>query len=316
MQNDTKSAVKVRHSIYLVLAAFLWGTTFVAQSVAMKHMEPFTFNMCRDYVGTLFLLPLAIASGRIDPLAVNYRGSDIPGVSRPAAERKRTLLICGAIVGLCMFSASGFQQIGLVSTTAGKSGFVTALYIVLVPVLNRIFLKKKCGWFVWAAVAIAVAGFYFLCIKEDFSVSTGDLITLLGSLIFAVHILCVDSFVTKVNGIQLSCLQLLVAGVLSTIVAFIFETPSWEAVRVCVIPIFYAGILSSGVAFTLQIVGQKGLNPTTASLLMSLESVISALAGWAVLGERLNGRELAGCALVFTGVVLAQIPLPQKNSRG
>ena len=313
MKDRNNSSVKVRHSIYLVLAAFLWGTTFVAQSVAMKSLGPFTFNMCRDYVGALFLLPLAIASGRIDPLAVNYRGSEIPGVSTPVAERKRMLLISGVVVGLCMFSASGFQQMGLVTTTAGKSGFVTALYIVLVPVIGRIFLKKKCSALVWAAVAIAVVGFYFLCIRENFSINSGDLITLGGSVLFAVHILCVDRFVTKVNGVQMSCLQLLVAGILSTIVAFIFETPSWEAMAVCIGPILYAGILSSGVAFTLQIIGQKGLNPTTASLLMSLESVISALAGWAVLGESLSGRELAGCALVFIGVILAQIPMPSRK---
>ena len=302
--------MRVRHSVYLVLAAFFWGTTFVAQSVAMDRVEPFTYNMCRDFIGALFLLPLAIRTGRIDPLAVNYRGEAIPGITAPAEERRKNLIRGGLIVGLCMFAAGGFQQVGLGYTTAGKSGFVTALYIVLVPVFALIFFRKKCSPLVWAAVAVAVVGFFFLCVKEDFTVNKGDLITLGGSVVYALHILSVDHFVTRTDGIQLSCFQLVFAGILSTITAFAVETPSLSAIIACAGPILYAGILSSGVAFTLQIVGQKGLNPVTASLLMSLESVISVLAGWIVLGDELTSKEILGCVLVFSGVILAQIPMP------
>ncbi|MGI6118484.1 MAG: DMT family transporter [Bilifractor sp.] len=307
--------IRFRHSLYLILATFFWGTTFVAQSVAMDGLGPFTFNMCRCAVGSLVLLPLGIGTGRIDPLAVNYRGNEIPGLSLPAKERRKNLLKGGVVVGLCMFAASGFQQMGLVYTTAGKSGFVTALYIILVPVISRILFRKKCSPLVWAAVALAVAGFFFLCVRKGFSINKGDLITLCGSCFWALHILSVDHFVQKTNGIQLSCVQMIVSGIGSAVVAGLAETPSWSSIVACTGPILYAGILSSGVGFTLQIVGQKGLNPTTAALLMSLESVISVFAGWIVLGDALTPREILGCALVLAGVILAQLPDPKAASR-
>ncbi|MEE8885096.1 MAG: DMT family transporter [Eubacteriales bacterium] len=304
------NSVKIRHSLYLLLAAFFWGTTFVAQSVAMDDLGPYTYNMCRCFVGALVLLPLAIYTGRIDPLAVNYRGADIPDVSRSHGERWKSLLTGGIVVGLCMFMAGGLQQVGLVYTTAGKSGFVTALYIVLVPIFSLIFFRKKCSPLVWLAVVLAVVGFFLLCIQSGFTINKGDLITLGGSVFWALHILSVDHFVQKTNGIQLSCVQLVMSGICSGVVMVLFETPTWHSVIACAGPILYAGIFSSGVAFTLQIVGQKGINPTTASLLMSLESVISVISGWLVLGDALTGREILGCVLVFAGVILAQLPDP------
>ena len=311
MKNNTGS-VQTRHSIYLLLAAFFWGTTFVAQDMAMEVMQPFTFNVCRFLLGSMVLIPVALLTGRIDPLSVNYRGAEIPGVSTPPGERRKHLLLGGFCCGLCVFLAGGFQQVGIVYTTAGKSGFVTALYIILVPILG-LFIGRKCTPLIWLSIAIAIVGFYFLCIKEDFSVNRGDLITLGSSFIFATQILMVDHFSPKCNGVQLSCLQFLVAGLLSLIPAFVFENPEFAAIQSAILPILYSAILSSGVAYTLQIIGQRGLNPTLASLLMSVESVISVLAGWIILGDTLTGKEILGCVLVFAGVILAQLPAGRRK---
>lgn len=309
-----RSSVKARHSAYLLLAAFFWGTTFVAQSIAMQtDIGPFTYNMCRFFLGGIVLLPLAIVNGHHDPYAINFKGESEIELRPSFVERKRNFIIGGAVVGLCIFAAGALQQIGLMYTTAGKSGFVTALYIVIVPIFALLLLRKKCSPLVWIAIAIAVVGFFFLCVTENFSINQGDLITLGGSFIYALHILSVDYFGQRTNGIQLSCSQLFVAGALSAICAFVLETPTVSIIVENASTIAYAGILSSGVAFTLQIVGQRDLHPATASLLMSLESVISVLAGWIILGDVLSSREILGCLLVFTGVVLAQIPWPPEK---
>ncbi len=307
MTGSTQHSLKLRHSFYLLLAAFLWGTTFVAQSIATDLIGPFTYNAARFFLGSAVLLPLAIVTGRIDPLAANYRGSEIPGISRNRASRIRDLAIGGIACGLCLFLAGGFQQIGIIYTTAGKSGFVTALYIILVPVIG-LFFHRKSSPMIWAAILIAVAGFYLLCVTEDLSINRGDVITLGSSFMFACHILTIDHFSPRVNGIQLSCVQFFTAGMLSLIPAFLLETPSFAVILNSWMPICYAGILSSGVAYTLQIIGQRGIHPTVASLLMSLESVISVLSGWLILGDAMSLREIAGCALVFAGVILAQLP--------
>ena len=314
MTSDINS-LKLRHSFYLLLAAFLWGTTFVAQSVATDLIGPFTYNAARFFLGSAVLFPVALLTGRIDPLAVNYAGRDIPGISRSLEVRRKDLLLGGAACGLCLFLAGGFQHTGIIYTTAGKSGFVTALYIILVPVIG-LFLGRRSSPLIWTAIAVAVAGFYLLCVKEGFSINRGDVITLGSSFMFACHILTIDHFSPRVNGIQLSCLQFFTAGLLSIIPAFLTEAPSWGVILSCWAPICYAGILSSGVAYTLQIIGQRGLNPTVASLLMSLESVISALSGWVILGDAMTGKEIAGCILVFAGVVLAQIPAPGQSDAG
>lgn len=310
VRSHSRNSLKIQHSLLLLLAALIWGTTFVAQSIAAKSISPFTYNFCRFYVGALVLLPVAILVGKKDPLAPNYTGASIPGM-RPKKSRTRDLRICGIACGILLFLAGGFQQAGLEYTTAGKSGFITALYIILVPVFG-LFLHKKCPPLVWISVALAVIGFYLLSIRGGFSVNRGDLLTLCSSCMFAMHILTVDHFIPRVNGIQLSCIQFLVSGTLSVFPAFLLETPDISSIAQCIWPILYAGILSSGVAYTLQIIGQRGLNPTLASLLMSLESVISAISGWIVLGDSMSPKELTGCIFVFTGVILAQLPSIRK----
>ena len=292
---------RLRSSLCLLAAALIWGSTFVAQSVAMDLMEPYIYNASRFLLGFLVLLPVALFVGKKDPLAVNYSGQRRP-------ESRRLLFRGGICCGLCLFFAGSFQQVGIQYTTAGKAGFITALYIILVPLFG-LFLKKKCSVLIIPAVILAVIGFYLLCIHEGFSINKGDAIVLGCSFVFAAHILFVDHYSPLVNPIQLSCVQFLVAGLLSLIPAFLLETPSWKAILTCWFPIAYAGVLSAGVAYTLQIIGQRGLHPAVAALIMSLESVVSALTGWLILGDVLTRKELLGCILVFSAVVLAQLPV-------
>lgn len=302
--------VKFRHSVYLLLAALFWGTTFVAQSIAMETLQPFTYNACRFLLGAVIVLPAAILTGRTDSRSVNYRTASTPDGLSDARTSVRRLLSGGILCGICLFIAGGFQQVGIVYTTAGKSGFITALYIVMVPLLG-LFLHRKCSPLVLLSIVLAVFGLYLLCIKEGFSVNRGDIITLGSAVSFAFHILSVDHYSPRLNGFQLSCVQFLTAGLLSLIPAFITETPSLSAILSCWMPIAYAGILSCGVAYTLQILGQRDLNPSVAALIMSLESCISAIAGWIVLGDALSPRELSGCLLMFIAIILAQLPAPQ-----
>ena len=294
-------SLKLRSSICLLAAALIWGTTFVAQSIATGLLAPYTYNACRFLLGFLVLLPVAVITGRKDPLSVNYRSKDHD------THSYRLLLTGGFLCGLCLFLAGSFQQTGIQYTTAGKSGFITALYIVLVPIIG-LLLKRRCSPLIAPAVVLAVIGFYLLCIREGFSINRGDAITLGCSFMFALHILCVDHYSPIVNPIQLSCLQFLFAGLISLIPAFLLEEPAWSDILACWLPIVYAGILSSGIAYTLQIIGQRGLHPAVAALLMSLESVISVLSGWLVLGDVLTAKEVFGCVLVFSSVILAQLP--------
>ncbi len=230
-------------------------------------------------------------------------------MSSPPKDKasRHILLIGGLCCGIALAVSSGFQQIGVANTTVGKAGFITALYIVIVPLLG-IFLGKKVGALVWGGVGLAVIGMYLLCITEGFSISLGDLLVLICAVGFAVHILVIDHFSPKVDGVRMSCIQFFVCAVLSSIPMFIFETPSFSAILSAAMPILYTGVMSSGVAYTLQIVAQKDTDPTLASLLLSLESVFAVLAGWILLREGLSHRELLGCALVFAAVILAQWP--------
>lgn len=217
------------------------------------------------------------------------------------------MVIGGIACGLLLFAASSLQQIGIQYTTAGKAGFITAFYIVIVPVLG-IFLKKKTGWKVWAAVVIALAGLYFLCMTEKFTVGKGDVLIFACALVFSVHILVIDHFSPKVDGVKMSCIQFFVCGIASLPFMFLLETPRAGAMLNGWMPLLYAGVLSCGVAYTLQIIGQKNVDPAIASLILSLESCFSVLAGWTVLGERLSMRESIGCTLMFAAIVLAQVP--------
>lgn len=284
-----------KNACMLFLTAFIWGTAFVAQSVGMDYLGPFGFNGIRSLIGGVALLPCIYILGKINKRTAGKEGST------------KALIAGGLCCGLALFAASSMQQIGIQYTTAGKAGFVTAFYIVLVPVLGM-FLGKKTGWKVWLAVAMALAGLYFLCITESFSVGRGDIYVFIGSLLFAVHILIIDYFAPRTDGVKMSCIQFFVAGILSMFPMAAFETTTVEGALRSWGPLLYAGVLSCGVAYTLQIIGQKNMNPTVASLILSLESCISVLAGWVILGERLSVREGLGCVLMFAAIILAQLP--------
>lgn len=299
---------KMKGNLMLLLTALIWGTAFVAQSAGMDHVGPFTYNCIRTLIGGVVLLPVIVLFDKTKPAA-----------QRPSpAEKKeidRNSLIGGACCGVFLCIASCFQQMGISMTTAGKAGFITALYIVIVPLLG-IFVGKKVSKIIWFCVAVAVAGFYLLCVKEGFSVSKGDLLVLVCAVFFSIHILVIDHFsAKKVDGVRMSCVQFFVAGIITLIPMFLFETPEWSAIWAARGAILYTGILSCGVAYTLQILGQKYTDPTVATMLLSLESVFAALSGWLILHENLSLKELCGCILVFLAVILAQIPLPQKSKK-
>lgn len=284
--------MKRKNSVFLLLAAVIWGVAFVAQSAGMEYVGGFTFNCIRSFLGGVVLLPGFLLYGE------KGQGS--------FWKRNKTLLTGGVCCGVVLGIASNLQQQGIRYTSVGKAGFITALYIVLVPVFG-LFLHKKAGRLVWIGLFFAVSGLYFLCMDGQFTVGRGDLLMLLCAAVFAVHILVVDHFAPLVNGVALSCVQFFTCGVLSGIPMLLFEQVSMEALAGAAVPILYAGVMSCGVAYTLQIVGQKNMNPTVASMILSLESVVSVLAGQLILHQRLTDRELLGCGLMFVAVVLAQL---------
>ncbi len=286
----------LRQSMILFMAAAIWGFAFVAQSVGMDYVGPYTFVTARNVVALAVLLPWVAAARRQRKKGGKRRSG------------RRSLIYGGGCCGICLFAASALQQFGMKYTTVGKAGFITAMYIVLVPVFG-IFVKKKTGVKVWIAVAAALAGLYLLCMtKGDFQLQKGDAYILGCAAVFALHILVVDHFSPLVDEVELSCVQFAVNAVLGTILMMLLEQPRMADLLAAWLPIVYAGALSSGVGYTFQIIGQKGMNPTVASLILSLESVISVLAGWLLLHQALTARELAGCALVFAAIILVQLP--------
>ena len=288
--------------LMLALTALIWGSAFVAQSVGMEHVGPFTFNCVRSFLAAVALLPVI---RMLDSTAAK-QGGPARGPETPAQRKLqwKAGIICGVM--LCL--GSTLQQMGIQYTTVGKAGFITAMYIVIVPVLGVVFLHQKPGLQVWAGVVIAVAGLYLLCMRGGFSVGLGDILLMCGSVMFSIHILVIDKYSPLVDGVRLASIQFLVVGVLCLLPALLVERPSLSAILGAWGPILYAGILSSGVAYTLQIVGQKNVQPTIASLILSLESVFSVLAGWVVLHQALSLREGIGCALMFAAILLAQLP--------
>ena len=296
-----------KNPLLLFLTALIWGSAFVAQSVGMDYVGAFTFSFTRCMIGGAVLIPCIY-------LLDKWKEKEEPAaeISDPAVQRK-TLLAGGVCCGIALCVASNLQQFGIKYTTVGKAGFITAMYIVLVPLLG-IFLRKTVGLRVWVSVALAVAGLYLLCITEGFSIGRGDFLVLLCAFVFSLHILIIDYFSPKVDGVKMSCIQFFVCGLLSGVCMLIWEKPQLSAILQAWMPILYAGVLSCGVAYTLQIVGQKGMNPTVASLILSLESVFSVLAGWVVLGQRLSARELTGCLLMFAAITLSN--LPQRKQTG
>ena len=297
-----KETISVRNSLLLLLTATIWGVAFVAQSVSMDYIGGFTFNAIRNLMGSVTLLPVIWVLGRTKSTEAKAEASP--------AERK-TLLTGGICCGILLCLASNFQQFGIKYTTVGKAGFITACYIVIVPIIG-LFLKKKCSPFIWAAVVMALIGLYLLCITDGFSIGLGDVLVLVCAFLFSLHILVIDYFSPKADGVKLSCIQFLVCGILSMIPALVLEHPQISSILTAWLPILYAGIMSCGVAYTLQIVGQKNVNPTVASLILSLESCISVLSGWVILGQKLSAKELLGCVIMFAAIILAQ--LPEKSS--
>ncbi len=302
--------MKVRNFLLLLLTASIWGVAFVAQSVGMEYVGPLTFNCVRSLIGGLVLIPCIWFLGRLE----KQRGEKA-GVPGGRKEEQRDLLIGGTLCGILLCVASNFQQMGIVYTSVGKAGFITACYIIIVPVLG-IFLRRKCGVSVWFGVLFALAGLYFLCIKGNTStVETERLISWLpigkGKLLLmvcALHILVIDYFTVRADGVKMSCIQFFVCGILSGLGMMVAEEPQIIDILRAWKPILYAGVMSCGVAYTLQIVGQKGMNPTVASLILSLESVISVLAGMVLLSQKLTSWEIVGCVLMFVAIILAQLP--------
>lgn len=284
---------QMKSSLLLLLTALIWGIAFVAQSVGGDAVGGFTFQGVRNLIGALVLLPV---------IAVTNRGK------KEEKEDRKTLLTGGICCGILLCIAGNLQQFGIAYTTVGKAGFITAMYILIVPVLG-IFLKKKAGLKVWIGVLLGAVGLYLLCMNgERFSMGMGDLLVLACSFVFSLHILVIDHFSPKVDGVKLSCIQFFVCGVLSMILAFCFEKPSIQGILAGWLPILYAGALSCGVGYTLQIIGQKNMDAAVASLILSLESVFSVLAGWVILHQTLSGRELFGCLFMFAAIILAQLP--------
>ena len=295
---------KSTNNFLLALTAFIWGSAFVAQSVGMDYLGPFTFNSIRCLMGGIVLIPVLLLFKRNGRKKSQEQVAEVAGAG---IGSRKDLIVGGICCGLALAAGSSLQQIGLVYTTAGKAGFITALYIVIVPVMG-ILLGKRVGLKVWIGVVLAATGMYFLCITEGFSIAKGDFFVFLCAAAFSVHILVIDYFAPKVDGAALSCIQFFVCGILCAVPMLVSEQPQISQIMEAWVPLAYAGVLSCGVAYTLQVVAQKNTDPAVASLILSLESVFSVLAGWVILGERLSGRELFGCALVFTAVILAQFP--------
>ncbi len=322
--------MKYKGPILLLITALLWGMAFVAQTQGGDSVEPFTFNFSRNFIGALFLTGVISwrrhsgddvpPSTGVDDKNTSNVGQNAPAnTSGTAGYNRRTLLIAGISCGIVLFLGSYLQQAGISSyptdaSASGRSGFITALYMVIVALITM-FTGKKPHAIVFAAVGISLVGMYLLCVPNGLeNMYWGDVLVFLCAFAYAFHIIIIDRF-TNVDGVRLSRLQLLVSGLLSLVCALAFEHPELSHILAAIIPILYAGICSDGIAYTLQIIAQKTTDPTVASILMSLESVFAAIGGWLILSESLSSIELCGCALVFLAVILAQVPEFRENSR-
>ena len=291
-------------NLMLLAAAIIWGCAFVAQSEGMTHMGPFTYYAARCFLGAVVLIPVIIMSDKAKKKIGVYK--------KYTPEMKKRLLCGGLCCGGVMFVAAMFQQIGMaMGTGSGKAGFITAMYMLIVPIIG-IFMKKRVRPIVWACLVVAAFGLYLLCITDGFSFEVSDVVVFGCAVCFAVHIVVIDIF-SDTDGIRLSCLQMAVAGVLAFIFMFILEEPTWQQIADGWLPIVYAGVMSSGVGFTFQVLAQQRTNPTMASLLMSLESVFAVLGGIVLQGDVPSGRETLGCVIMFAAIVVAQIELPKRK---
>lgn len=300
VQNGDIMKDKMKGILSLLVATVIWGSTFVAQSVGMDHIGPFTFQAVRCFLAVLVLLPT---------IAI-FDGKQIKAYFQKWRDKKlwKASLLCGA----ALFVAAGLQQMGLVYTDAGKAGFLTAMYIVLVPFMG-LFFRRKPGFMAIISIFIAVVGLYLLSCVGVTQINIGDIFVFLSAFAFAAQITLVDRYVGQVDGLRLSCLQSLVCSLSSAVVMFLWESPALENIVDCWFPLCYGGILSMGLAYSLQIVGQKHLESVAASMIMSLESVFALITGWLFLNETLTHWEAIGCFLVFSAVILSQIPVKLKT---
>ena len=298
---------QIRQVVFPILAAFIWGTAFVAQDMCADSIGAFTFNATRYFIAVLALLVVILIK---DGLAKDK--PSLSPIQKKAANKQ--LWLGGLCCGTALAVASNFQQAGMVAgTDSGKAGFLTALYVVLVPLFG-LFFKRKVNLSTWIAVVLSVVALYLLCIKGEFSLAPGDLLILVCAVCFAVHILVIDHFTAFCDGVKLSCIQFLFAGIISAICMFIFETVDFAAIWSCTLPLLYVGIFSCGVGYTLQILAQKDSNPTVVTILLSLESVFAVIAGAIILKQQMSVREYIGCAVMFAAVILAQIEFPSKKA--
>lgn len=292
---------KIRNSGLLFLTAFIWGMAFVSQSKGMDYMGPFTFNGTRSLIGALALLVFILLTGTLSK-------------EKTKAIDWKFTLTAGVLCGLALTVASTLQQFGIKYTTVGKAGFITTLYIIFVPMAG-VFFKKRVAPVVWIAAVMAAVGMYLLCMTESLTLGTGDILVFLCAVVFSVHIMIVDHYSPKTEGVIVSCIQFAICGVMCSICALIREQPTVAQLQGGMGSLLYAGVLSCGVGYTLQIVGQKGVNPTVAALIMSLESVFATVAGWIAYkigflttDQSLTARQIAGCVIVFAAVILVQLP--------
>ena len=296
---------KMQSNILLLITAFIWGSAFVAQKSGMDYIEPFTYNGIRTFIGGLVLIPviLIMNRGKAKPEETELTEEE----QAAKAAQNKLLIIGGICCGAALFVASSLQQFGVSYTTAGKAGFITTLYVVIVPIIS-VIIGKKVRPIMWLCVIMGAVGLYLLCMTDaSFKLKFGDMLVLLCAFAFSLHIMIIDHFSPKVDGVKLSCIQFLFAGLLGIICMFIFEKPVISDICDAGGTILYAGIMSCGAAYTLQILGQKYTNPTLATLLMSLESVFAAIAGWLILKETMGVREIVGCVLIFAAIVVSQL---------
>lgn len=293
----------------LLFTAMIWGTAFAAQRIGTASIEPATFTAARMLLSAVMVGLISVLPGS--------RSAETPAQKSDSEIRlsRKSTVTGGVLCGLCLCIASLLQQAGLAYTTSGKAGFITAMYMLLVPIISLIVFRKKYPWLVWLSVLLGMIGMYFLSITESFSLAYGDTLVFLCAVFFSCHILCCDHFVKNANPVRMSAIQFATATVVSAVIAAFTETPTPEKVMSAIIPIAYCGIVSGGIGYTLQMVAQKMTEPTTASLLMSMESVFSVIAGVILLNERMSVREAAGCLIMLAAIILVQIPLPAEKKQ-
>ncbi|WP_346876971.1 MULTISPECIES: DMT family transporter [unclassified Clostridium] len=300
----TKTQLKA--NILLLLTAAIWGLAFVAQKVGAEHVGAFTYNGIRFALGSISLIPLI--------LFLNKKKGENEETKNNDRDSLKLTVKAGIIAGCALFIATSLQQMGVMGTTAGKAGFITGLYMVIVPILG-LFLKQKVNKSTWLGIVIAIIGLYLLSINEDFSISNGDLLVLIGSVGWAVHILLIDNFTKKIDPLKLSSVQFATCSILSLVMAIIFEDINMVGISGAMVSILYGGLLSVGVAYTLQVVAQKNAKPSHAAILLSMESVFGALGGAMFLGERIGARGLVGCILIFIAIIISQLKPSEKGSK-